>query len=272
MHTPDSEGYIPFIHNYCDRRCERCRFVRQCRVGAVEVDDVGEDDDVVGDERVEDLHDRMKKLLGLSDEDMAAMEEVRKEHEDEPVDPLEEAREEAAMAEWQRQQEERDRQVDAQPLSVMGSTYLDLVRAWNRPREASFMARGVQLHPRMGMGIPVVQRTPEVLVLSEALQEVLWFHTMIHVKIQRALHGKLEADDEEDNALQSDWNGTAKVCIDGVDRSMIAWDTIVELLPEEADDALPIRELLRRMRQELDAVFPDAHAFIRPGFDAPGGG
>lgn len=173
MHTPDSEGYIPFIHNYCDRRCERCRFVRQCRVGAVEVDDVGEDDDVVGDERVEDLHDRMKKLLGLSDEDMAAMEEVRKEHEDEPVDPLEEAREEAAMAEWQRQQEERDRQVDAQPLSVMGSTYLDLVRAWNRPREASFMARGVQLHPRMGMGIPNPTYDGRVLIDDRAITAIV---------------------------------------------------------------------------------------------------
>lgn len=270
MHTPDAQGYIPFIHNYCDRRCERCRFVRQCRVGAVDVDDVGEAEDAVADETPEDLRKRLMKLMGLSEEDMAALDDAREERANEPVDPVEQAREEAEMAEWKREQEALDRKVDAHPLSVMGSTYLDLVRAWIEAREASLKARGVQLHHRMGVDIPAELHTPEMLVLSEAVQEVLWFHTMIHVKLQRALHGRL--DDDEEDEVQCDWNGTAKVCGDAVDRSIAAWDTLVDLLPEEADDALPMQELLRRIRKGLDAEFPDAMKFIRPGFDAQMGG
>lgn len=271
MHTPDAQGYIPFIHNYCDRRCERCRFVRQCRVGALDVDDVGEAEDAVADETPEDLRKRLMKLMGLSEEDMAALDAAEEEQENGPADPVEDAREKAEMAEWKREREALDRQVDAHPLSGMGSTYLDLVHAWIEAREEALKARGVQLHHRMGVDIPAELHTPEVLVLSEAVQEVLWFHTMIHVKLQRALHGKLD-DDDDDDPVQSDWNGTAKVCVDAVDRSIAAWDTLVELLPEEADDALPMQELLRRIRKGLDAEFPDAMKFIRPGFDAAMGG
>ncbi len=271
MHTPDAQGYIPFIHNYCDRRCERCRFVRQCRVGAVDVDDVGEAEDAAADETPEDLRKRLMKLMGLSEEDMAALDAAKEERANEPVDPVEQAREEAEMAEWKREQEALDRKVDAHPLSVMGSTYLDLVRAWIEAREASLKARGVQLHHRMGVDIPAELHTPEMLVLSEAVQELLWFHTIIPAKVGRALHGRMGRAFDDD-PLQSDWNGSAKVCLDAVDRSVAAWDTIVELLPEEADDALPMQELLHRIRKGLENEFPDAQRFIRPGFDAHLGG
>ncbi len=54
MHAPDKQGFIPGVFNCCDRRCERCRFVRQCRVGAMEIDELGEPGADVADERPED--------------------------------------------------------------------------------------------------------------------------------------------------------------------------------------------------------------------------
>lgn len=34
--SPNDESFIPEIHNYCDRWCERCPFTARCRVFAME--------------------------------------------------------------------------------------------------------------------------------------------------------------------------------------------------------------------------------------------
>ena len=34
---PDDQGFIPSIHNYCDRWCERCPFTSRCRAYAMEM-------------------------------------------------------------------------------------------------------------------------------------------------------------------------------------------------------------------------------------------
>lgn len=32
IHVPDAQGFIPYIPNYGDRRCEKSRFIRECGV------------------------------------------------------------------------------------------------------------------------------------------------------------------------------------------------------------------------------------------------
>ncbi|MBV6405583.1 MAG: hypothetical protein GFGODING_02363 [Flavobacteriales bacterium] len=270
MHSPDAMGFIPFIHNYCDRRCERCRFVRQCRVGAVDVDDVGEAEGGTFPDTPEDLHQHLLKLMGITQEELDAL-ETEQRLVPNPPSPEDQARAQARRDAWEQRRKALERRVHAHPLCRMGETYLDLVDAWIEKREEALKARGVQLHARTDMDIPAELRTPDMLVLGEALQEVLWFHTLIPAKLHRALMGRSDGE-QDDDPVQNDWNGTAKVCVDAVDRSLTGWNTVVELLPEEADDALPMQELLRRIRQELNTEFPDADRFIRPGFDAHLGG
>ena len=149
---------------------------------------------------------------------------------------------------------------------------MDMVGEWMEPREKQLEARGVLLNKRAELRMDPGLRTPEALVLSEAIDEVGWFQHMLWVKCQRALQGKI-ADPEwmkefDMDPVQSDWNGTAKLCLHIVDRCQQAWATIAELMPEEADDIEPMQEVLRRCKTELDKEFPDAEKFIRPGFDA----
>ncbi len=276
MHRPDAEGFIPGVFNYCDRRCERCRFVRQCRVGALNVDDVGEAEDAVADERPEDLKERLRKLMGMpssaeheqdgTDDDGGDDDDAGDHFDFDPADlePTEEER---------RRDEEIARQIHEHPLTNMGLTYMDLVDEWLEPREVSLTASGVVLYRQQELNVAVSLRTPENQLLGAALDEVLWFKLMVHVKCQRALRGKLEDDgrwkDLGLDPLQSDWNGTAKLSKEIVGRSASAWESVLELMPGEADALLPIQELLRRLAVELDREFPDAEQFIRPGFDAP---
>jgi hypothetical protein len=269
MHAPDEQGFIPGVFNYCDRRCERCRFVRQCRVGAVDVDDVGEDGEEVADERPEDLRERMMKLMGIDPSDLeddqdGDEEGFRMDYDPEDLEP---------DPEEERKQDLVRERMAAHPLSNMAWTYMEMVGDWIEPREAMLKAKGVSVHRKMELDINASLRTPDVLMLSEAFEEIFWFQHMLHVKCQRALHGKIEdpqwMKDLDMDPLQSDWNGTAKLAIEIARRSLDAWEMVVELMPEEADDILPMQELLRRIHAELLAEFPDAHRFIRAGFDAP---
>ena len=276
MHRPDAEGFIPGVFNYCDRRCERCRFVRHCRVGALNVDDVGEAEDAVADERPEDLKERLRKLMGMpsSAEHEQDGTDDDDDDDDDAGDHLDfDAADLEPTAEERRRDEEIARQIHEHPLTNMGLTYMDLVDEWLEPREESLTASGVVLYRQHELNVAVSLRTPENQLLGAALDEVLWFKLMVHVKCQRALRGKLEDDGRwEDlglDPLQSDWNGTAKLSKEIVGRSASAWESVLELMPGEADALLPIQELLRRLAVELDREFPDAEQFIRPGFDAP---
>jgi hypothetical protein len=52
-----------------------------------------------------------------------------------------------------------------------------------------------------------------------------------------------------------------------IDRSMMAWETMIEHYPEKLDDVLDLLSLLSRLRREMEAVFPEARSFKRPGLD-----
>ncbi|MBL7981042.1 MAG: hypothetical protein JNL52_04450 [Flavobacteriales bacterium] len=281
IHAPDAQGFIPGVYNYCDRRCERCRFVRQCRVGAVDVDDVGEAEDAVVSGRPEDLRERLMKLMNRPPS------EAEDEDEDDEVDTEEEDDGDAGggldfdfdpadmepTAEELREEEKARQALKAHPLSNMGMAYMDLVDEWLDPREEMLTAKGILVHRQQELSMAAAMRTPEILVLSEALDEIGWFKTMLHVKCQRAIRGKLEDTGwmkaMDMDPLQSDWNGTAKLCLEIVQRSVAAWETVAELMPEEAEHLVAINELLRRVDEELRKEFPDAQRFIRAGWDAP---
>jgi hypothetical protein len=283
MHRPDAEGFIPGVFNYCDRRCERCRFVRQCRVGALDVDDVGEAEDAIADERPEDLKERLRKLMGMPssaehEQDGTDDDDGDDDHDDHDDDDAGDHIDFAPAdleptAEERRRDEEIARQIHQHPLTNMGLTYMDLVDEWLEPREAALTARGVVLYRQHELSMALNLRTPENLLLGAALDEVLWFKLMVHVKCQRALRGKLEDggrwEDLGLDPLQSDWNGTAKLCKEVVGRSAAAWETVLDLMPGEADALVPVQELLRRLTEAIDREFPDSEQFIRPGFDAP---
>ena len=67
--------------------------------------------------------------------------------------------------------------------------------------------------------------------------------------------------------MPRDADGSAKVSLIGIDRSIGAWRALWQHFPEEEDAILPILVHLERLRRTVEAAFPDARAFFRPGFD-----
>ncbi|MBL7946397.1 MAG: hypothetical protein JNN32_10070 [Flavobacteriales bacterium] len=280
IHRPDAQGFIPGVYNYCDRRCERCRFIMQCRVGRVEADDA-EYEDEDGPPGVPSTYaDRLGRMMAELSQGSRGPSEDEEQDEDDDDSPghglsVEEINAMGQLdaedeAEYEQKRQAVERAVKAHPLSDLGSTYLKRSMLWNRMHQEKFKAMGFDLSKRVDMA--ALPLPPEKLILREAVDELLWFQTMLITKLRRAVQGKVEDTDLDEalgiSPLMSDWNGTAKLCLHIVERCTDAWATVAELMPDQVQEVIPMQELLVHIKAELEREFPEAHKFIRAGWDA----
>jgi hypothetical protein len=92
----------------------------------------------------------------------------------------------------------------------------------------------------------------------------------IHVKLLRALDGRdrmMHGEDVDEGPIQNDWNGSAKVALISIVRSITAWSSIADATGDSG--ARCIAEALAALRGEVEVEFPDAWRFVRPGLDQP---
>ncbi len=291
MHAPDAQGYVPGVYNYCDRWCERCIFVHRCRVGRVDMDDAayeneGSDLPASKEERFRRIMDELRNpptdLATPSDGDDEA---------DELPEALDDAREEDntddgtgwsveemnAMTqmspeeetEWERKRAGKRKQVEAHVLMTYGNTYLDLCQVWLETNTEALRTKGIDLS-RRDMGVHPLG--PAGLLLREAVDAIMWYRTMMAAKLHRALSGLIDYEDERDDPDHcpeiADHNGTAKLCLTMADQCVQAWATVAEQWPEQALETAAPLDLLARIKAQLAIDFPDAHRFVRAGWDA----
>lgn len=88
--------------------------------------------------------------------------------------------------------------------------------------------------------------------------------TKFHVKITSGLIRDGSGIDQE---LLKEADGSVKVALIGIDRSIIAWGILRDCFPEKTDDLLSILLHLDRLRRQCEKEFPNARTFVRPGFD-----
>ena len=98
------------------------------------------------------------------------------------------------------------------------------------------------------------RRTP---IIVEALDIVGHDSVFIGAKIHRAVDGRdrFEHDEEpfEDDPVQNDWNGSAKVALISVERSETAWQTIAAASSDPV--ATILADQLAAMREIVDGGF-----------------
>lgn len=96
---------------------------------------------------------------------------------------------------------------------------------------------------------------------------IQWFAPLISSKTRRALTGLNEFDGSRD--YPPDHEGSAKVALIGIDRSMAAWLDAREKGRVSADQAASFIEQLHQLSLEIEELIPKARAFVRPAFDEP---
>jgi hypothetical protein len=108
----------------------------------------------------------------------------------------------------------------------------------------------------------------QLVSFRDAIEVVNWYSLFICVKIHRATLEPYDFDDiETDNY---DKNGSAKIAMIAVSRSLEAFAFLYAHLHEQEDEVLEFLADLSRIQKLLNQDFPDAMKFKRPGFDEGG--
>ena len=153
-----------------------------------------------------------------------------------------------AFAEEDEARCKRKRQlIDNHPLTKLGKKYANTASDWFREFD----------------------QTIELSDPEDAREVIQWYQYQIAVKTMRALSGQKEEleEDPEIAEFPKDSDGSAKVALIGIDRSIAAWRMMQLSLPERAGTIVPLLIQLERLRRRLERCFPEARGFIRPGFD-----
>lgn len=120
------------------------------------------------------------------------------------------------------------------------------------------------------------ERVPFIIVtvanqgvdLEEALEVIRWYQYFIAAKVMRAIRGKKEEEEEGGDEFPSDADGSAKIALIGIDRSIGAWAVIPRYNRLYEESVFEMISLLDLLRQAVEKTFPKARSFIRPGFDS----
>lgn len=168
------------------------------------------------------------------------------------------------------QQEQLDKQKKEHPLSKEGMDYMDKVHRWFGANENFFEQVTEQFNSRDQMRLPGDNFQFQWYELYNAFEVVQWYYTLLSVKLRRAVHGlmnPLDLPEEDLKDIPSDADGSAKIALIGIDRSIAAWAVILKSMPEQEKTILDFLVQLERLRRETERTFPQARAFVRPGFD-----
>ena len=140
---------------------------------------------------------------------------------------------------------ERRMAPECEAILARADAYLGQVHAWLRARD--YFSASDPGDPRAVVG---------------------WFHTLIAAKLFRAVTG-LREDVPEERDWPPDYDGSAKVALLGIERSHVAWLQMVEQGLAASAEAEPFIADLVSLGEQLELVFPNARAFVRPAFDEP---
>lgn len=247
--------FIVGVYNYCDRWCERCPFALRCRVFAME------DEAVAADPGASDLSsDAFWNGLRTALEQTKEM--VLETARERGID-LDSLDLEAAG----REEKLRRRRTRKHPLSVHAFRYARAVDRWFDEHEACFRQREEELNRQLRLDLPGPDPEAAAVSIDDAVDVVRWYQHQIGVKFVRAVSG---ADRHEDLASEEgygDSDGSAKVALLGIDRSLAAWSILREHVPDPSETILDLLVRLDRLRRAAERRFPKARAFVRPGFD-----
>jgi hypothetical protein len=251
--------FISGIYNYCDQWCKRCPFTARCMNFALGRQ--GSSDDASRDIHNAEFWDEIAGMFQAAIELLHGMAEERG-IDLNAVDTTE------IMAEEERQHE----LARAQPCSVASKAYADRTDQWFDAADDLFQEKGDALTAALRLGLTGTDAIGEANRLSDAVAIIRWHQLQIHVKLMRAFQGRRDEATSADqlDASPKDSDGSAKVALIGIDRSLAAWGVLLRAFPARETETLEILVHLDRLRRDVEREFPGARAFVRPGFDTEG--
>jgi hypothetical protein len=250
---PDDARFIPAIHHYCNRWCERCEFSHRCYKFAITEDALG-----VGaatrESASQTVFDALSRIFA------------------EAHDELEQAAQRAGTDEQklaanvavEKRLQRRALRLGARETKA-AQTYARMVDEWfnNELQVPLRYVRSLEERVKSGV-VRVAEAKGQLVRLNESVEFIRWHQHLIYVKLCRAFSSREEETDERG---PKDSDGSAKAALIAIDASVAAWGQICEMFNEKVDSILGILVHLSRLRRAIETRFPRARKFLRAGFD-----
>jgi DNA-binding transcriptional MerR regulator len=232
---------VPGIYNYCDRWCERCPLTSRCLNFSISEEEFS-------DPEAQDIRNEAfwGKLSGILVETLELLRESAKKWgiELETLGSMDDIEDIKA----------KDVAAENHLLCRAARRYSELVEDWFRGRETLFLETAAAAR--------------EGVSLEEILEVIRWYQYFICAKVMRAVRGKIEEEEEKCDELASDSDGSAKIALIAIDRSIGAWAAIRQYITGGAEGVIDVIAFLDSLRQAVEKALPNARSFIRPGFDS----
>jgi hypothetical protein len=248
--------YISGIYNYCDRWCERCPFNSRCLNYEISEEHYAEPGS-------RDMNNELFwKKLGETFQ--ATLELVQEMMEEQGID-FDSIDSESLKKE--KEKEKINEKVDSNELVNSAKEYGKMVREWFESSKDLFLEKEIDLNKKAELELPNENPDKEAATILDAVDVIMWYQHFIHVKLRRAIHGELEDRPKILDNFPKDSDGSAKVALIAIDRSIAAWGEILKYFPDQEDELLQLLVKLEHIRRNAEEIFPDARSFVRPGFD-----
>jgi hypothetical protein len=249
-----NKDFIPGIYNYCDRWCERCTFSARCMNFAMTRKYAGdpETSDITNEKFWQSLSEIFKatrEMLEESAEEMGIDLDA--------IDFEKSSREESI----------KDKIVKNHECCRAAKKYDEMVAEFFESEYNPSLQVVGKAATKNAAELQKIDRLNGPATLDEVVEIVFWYQHFICVKLMRSVHGTLGDTPEILEEFPKDSDGSAKVALIAIDRSMAAWGRIYDYFPAHQDQILAIIKHLDSLRARVEKIFPEARNFIRPGFD-----
>lgn len=247
-------GFIPGIYNYCDRWCEKCSQQSRC-VSYVIGKKLDECDSLElfrkGRKKSKSLWNTLKRLF---DSTLEVLDQVADERGISVAEIFEAEHINGGL--WE----------EAYIRPEAGTREFCLVE------RTDIVMLGL-LYEKMGdecMNRILQTFTDEESVggseWDNAWDQVTWDLNLVKSKIRQALYRKYCSGKKRQ---EEECNGLAKMALILIDRDLKAWPTVGYYYPECLKETEELMGILGQLKVDVEREFPEARAFLRPGFDKP---
>ena len=168
---------------------------------------------------------------------------------------------------YRRDEARREHRRQHDPILREAQAYLQLARTWFEVE-----SDGMRAHADACVRRAEVEDVDDISLseLSRVLDSIDIVRNdccLIYVKLHRAIDGfEDDAGHRSVDAIQNNYNGSAKLALMCIDRCEGAWRAIDQWYPS-CGGAKALADQLAALRRTVEARLPHARAFLRPGFD-----
>ena len=280
-HQDQENKHIEGIYNYCDRWCEKCPKTEFCMLFQKEEEYKAKHDSEEGSEEG-DSEEILSELTAIFKDTIALFEEesgelginiaqmTEKELNEENLylegqfTGNKEPKDDAELT-----YRERIEKARSYTFSLNAQKYAKDVNIWFDENKPILNAKDKSFDDREAVGVDENTLYHEAVYLQNFIDIIYRYQTLIPVKLARAADCFLESQENEEDQdfLTEDKNGSAKLALICIDKSIEAWMGMMNEFSDAEDSILHMLVMLERVKKEATAFFPDALAFVRKGLD-----